>query len=253
MKIFLSWSGQRSRAAAEAFCGFIKPVIQAVDPWISTTIDKGARWGAEIAAGLEDAKVGIVFLTKENINANWIHFEAGAISKTKDAHACTFLVDLEPSDIEQPLGQFQHTRDREDDVWSLVQTINGLVGKHNERPLEERTLRALFEVFWPGLSAKLFKARQFHDETRVTRRSDREVLEEVLEIVRHLQGMRDGSSVVAPLNLSGTSLPALTFMNGFNSQGEYISALLAEAKRRSDEHRSNVAPLKVDPESPSAP
>jgi hypothetical protein len=127
MKIFLGWSGTRSKETAEVLGDWLGQVIQAIDPWISLDILKGARWSEEIANKLEEAKVGIICLTKENLNENWILFEAGALSKTKDAHVCTFLLDLKPTDIKQPLALFQHTEFEKEDVRKLTHTINQAV------------------------------------------------------------------------------------------------------------------------------
>ena len=97
MKVFLSWSGQRSKAVADLLAKWTPHVIQAVEPWISSAIDKGARWQSETAARLEDVKVGIVCLTPGNLSEPWILFEAGALSKTTGSSVCTFLFDLYPS------------------------------------------------------------------------------------------------------------------------------------------------------------
>ncbi|HHM2111315.1 TPA: toll-Interleukin receptor, partial [Klebsiella pneumoniae] len=61
MKVFISWSGQRSKAVAELFNDWLKCVIQASQPWISTRdIDRGAIWFSEINDKLKDVSVGIV-------------------------------------------------------------------------------------------------------------------------------------------------------------------------------------------------
>lgn len=67
-------------------------VIQAVDPWMSAELQKGARWGTEVAKTLEQSRFGIVCLTKENLNENWILFEAGALSKATDGNVWTLLL-----------------------------------------------------------------------------------------------------------------------------------------------------------------
>ena len=72
MQVFISWSGVRSKEVAVAIADWLSQVIQAVDPWISSDIDKGARWSPEIAGRLEESKVGIVCLTKENLDNRWI-------------------------------------------------------------------------------------------------------------------------------------------------------------------------------------
>ena len=47
MKVFLCWSGTRSKGIANALHEWLPRVIQALDPWISVDIDKGARWGVK--------------------------------------------------------------------------------------------------------------------------------------------------------------------------------------------------------------
>ena len=85
MKVFLSWSGEQSRRIAEVFKEWIPSVIQAVKPYFSPEdIAKGARWSKEISQELEESKVGILFLTKDNLGAPWLLFEAGALSKSME-------------------------------------------------------------------------------------------------------------------------------------------------------------------------
>jgi hypothetical protein len=58
MKVFFSWSGARSHAVAKALGEWASGVIQAVEPWISSEIEKGAKWGQEVAARLEEVRFG---------------------------------------------------------------------------------------------------------------------------------------------------------------------------------------------------
>jgi len=184
MKVFLGWSGTRSKETAEVLGEWLGQVIQAIDPWISSDILKGARWGEEIANKLEEAKVGIICLTRENLNENWILFEAGALSKTKDAHVCTFLLDLKPTDIKQPLALFQHTEFEKEDVRKLTHTINQAVEDAGERSLDVKRVDTIFDRFWPDLEEKLKEIVKIQSEVRKPIRSEREILEEILETVR---------------------------------------------------------------------
>ncbi len=65
MKVFLCWSGGRSRAVAEALKDWLPDAVPGVDPLLSVDIEKGARWSAEVAKELEESKVGVICLTPE--------------------------------------------------------------------------------------------------------------------------------------------------------------------------------------------
>jgi hypothetical protein len=184
MKVFLSWSGHQSRLVAQTFGKWISQVVQVVDPWMSADIDKGVRWAQEITSGLEESRVGIICLTPDNLNAPWILFEAGALSKTKGAHVCTLLMGISPGDVDQPLGQFQHTSaEDKDDVLQLIRTINRQANEQGERALAEVVLEEVFEANWPRLSVDLKAAATARPSPR-RKRSDRDVLEEILQTVR---------------------------------------------------------------------
>jgi len=185
MLVFISWSGPRSKAVAEALEGWLAQVIQAVEPWISQDIDKGLRWGAEIADRLERSKVGIICLTKSNLNSKWIHYEAGALSKTKDAYVCTLLLDIKPAEVEQPLAQFQHTTTEKEQIYKLLQTINRAVEASGEKALTEAVLRKVFDTYWTDLDDVFKDTAALQETTPSPSRSTGEMLEEVLEILRN--------------------------------------------------------------------
>jgi hypothetical protein len=61
----------------------------------AANIDKGARWGMALASELQATEVGIICVTRENVEVPWLLFEAGALSKSVDAaRVCTYLYDL---------------------------------------------------------------------------------------------------------------------------------------------------------------
>ena len=89
MKIFVSWSGDTSRKFAKYLKDWLEQCIQSADVFFSQEdIEKGERWNDKIATELQDSKFGIVCLTSENVNAPWIHFEAGALSKIFGEQSC---------------------------------------------------------------------------------------------------------------------------------------------------------------------
>jgi hypothetical protein len=183
MKIFLSWSGDKSKAVALALRSWIPDIIQAVEPWMSEVdIEAGARWSREMNAQLEQTKFGIICLTKENQLAPWIHFEAGALAKTiSDRSVCPNLIDLGPTEIRQgPLTQFQSKRANEKETWELIQAINKAL---KDDALSEEQLKRAFDMWFQNLKLKLDGLPQEYPGKKQDISID-EMVEEILGLVR---------------------------------------------------------------------
>lgn len=211
MKVFISWSGPRSKAVAELLSDWIKCVLQASQPWISTRdIDKGAIWFSEISNQLKDTAAGIVCLTQENKNKPWILFEAGALAKGISTNrVCTFLIDLDSSDVEDPLAQFNHTTPDESSLWGLVCSLNACLESNR---LDERILRKVFDTYWP-LFNEGFKAALEQNPAQVNAepRSEQSILAEILGNTRSLAGrVREIEQRVLGKNDGGVNLQPYT-------------------------------------------
>lgn len=223
MKVFLSWSGERSKAVAEALKSWLPQVIQSLEPWISSEIDKGRKWSTELATELETVPVGIICLTRDNLSKPWILFEAGALSK--NANTWTFLFDVTGANVEQPLAQFQHTENEKEDIRKLVHSIAGAARNAGEKVPEVGVLNEIFETFWPKLEEKFKAVAPVRaDAAANSVRTEREILEEILEVVRqaerragepaarHLSSDEDrrGASRVVEVEYQGGDAPAAT-------------------------------------------
>jgi hypothetical protein len=183
MKVFVSWSKDRSHAVAQYLTTWLKLVVQSLDPWISSRdIQKGSLWDPAIGDELKESPVGIICLTKDNVREPWILFEAGALYKGAASNrVCTFLIDLQFSDVEPPLAKFNHTHPTKNDMWELVKTLNSLT----PTPLTEPILKESFETYWPKFEAEFSKILKASPPTGQPRtRPPEELLAEVLDVVR---------------------------------------------------------------------
>lgn len=186
MKVFLSWSGCRSREVAELLSEWLRCVLQAVRPWVSTKdLDRGSLWFGEINDQLKDTAVGVVCLTQENKNRPWILFEAGALAKgLSTARVCTFLIDLEPKDVEDPLAQFNHTLPTREGLLSLVKTLNNALGQQS---LDDRIVAQVFDTYWPQFAERFQKCLAGTAAQEPAKpRPKEDVLGEILENTRML-------------------------------------------------------------------
>jgi hypothetical protein len=194
MKIFISWSGDTSKKVAEAIREWLPTVLQTVKPYFTPSdIEKGTRWSSDIAGELDDSMAGIFCVTRENLTSQWLMFEAGAISKkVEQSLVCPILIGLDNSDINGPLTQFQTTLFEKADFKRLVSDLN----KANKSiVLEESVLHKVFEQFWPELEMKVNRvigSSSSEGTGMGDLRSDRELLEEILELSRALAIQKSG-------------------------------------------------------------
>jgi hypothetical protein len=156
MKVFISWSGELSGRLARTIHKWLPNTLPYVRPYFSQEdIQKGAKWDLEISKELEASSVCIIVLTRQNLNSEWIMFEAGAISKSvEEARLCTVLFGIEPADVQGPLERFQMTRFSKDDMHRLLKTINS---NAQDEAIPPATVDQDFERCWPELERDVSK------------------------------------------------------------------------------------------------
>jgi hypothetical protein len=185
MRVFISWSGELSRQLGEVIRGWLPSALQHVKPYFTPNdIDKGAKWASEISKELSASAVCVIVLTRENLSSSWIMFEAGAISSTiENSRVCPIIFDIEPTDLQGPLAQFQATRFIKADIRKLFNTINSLAADNR---LDDAVADTVFEKWWPDLDSSIKKILEGHTAKKDTQkiRSDRELIEEILLLIR---------------------------------------------------------------------
>ncbi len=155
MLVFITWSGDRSRLIARSLADWFRKVIRSAEPWLSDDMDAGVRWNAEIVERLATCDFGIVCLTRENLHAPWLHFEAGALAKTGGSHVCVVSLDVDEDQIPDTLKQFSATNVDKAGFFKLAHTINGALSRRGIEPLNDVRLRRAFESAWPAMAKSL--------------------------------------------------------------------------------------------------
>jgi len=195
MKVFISWSGELSHKVALALHDWLPCVLNEAKPFVSSEdIRKGNRWLLDVSKELATTRFGIICLTPDNLNAPWILFEAGALSKSlKDSQVCTLLLgQLKPTDVKGPLAGFQHTIFKRDDFKKLVKSVNSEI---ENNPLPEAVVSKVFDKWWPDLESNISKNLAADPVAEREERSESDMLKEILElsrsIARHTRGQDD--------------------------------------------------------------
>jgi len=203
VKVFISWSGETSRRVAIVLREWLPSVIQSPEPYVSSEdIDKGARWSTDISGELNQSSYGILCVTRENLEAPWLNFEAGALSKSVDkSRVSPFLFVVRRSEIHGPILQFQSTTFEKDDVKKLVQGLNKA---EESGALDESRVDQVFEVWWPQLEEALNQVETPTDAEAKPSKGNRnpqpspEILEELLELLRQQHRLLNSPDELLP-------------------------------------------------------
>lgn len=212
MRLFLSWSGERSQALGRALKAWLPLVLQYADPWLSERdIAAGDRWSLEVGQELESAKVGIICLTRENLNAPWVLFEAGALSRVIAENAvCPYLLDVNVGDITGPLTQFQAKKVDKQGTLDLLTAIN----MRSTQPLDHGRLAQVFESLWPAFETYL-KVIPKAAPTQKAPRPQAEILEELVASVRRFDHRFIALEAILSDRMQDTHKPADRVLGAF--------------------------------------
>lgn len=147
--IFISWSGKKTPSFRMAET--LKSVLELVfhsefEIFLSTDIEKGIVSIQEICENLSKAKIGIICVTKNNVEKPWLNFEAGALMTAvynKQGKAMPLLLDMNTdqfSNANSPLRNLQATELNEADLLMMFNDLN----RSLINPLSEKQIQILF-------------------------------------------------------------------------------------------------------------
>lgn len=184
-RVFISWSGVRSRVMATLLSDWLQDVLQVVDPFMSDTdIAAGDVWFDEIGANLASSRFAIICVTPENVDSTWLHFEAGAIGMSRDeggrSSVTPYLLGLATTDLAPPLSLYQAVAADRDGTLRLVQSLNAKLDVRLDRDRLDR----IFDRWWPLLETEIAGIEAPPTGAEAPERTERELLEELLTLQR---------------------------------------------------------------------
>jgi TIR domain len=188
--VFISWSGPRSKPAAEAFRHWLKEKIGPSRPWTSSVdipLLGSSEWRGQILDALESSQICVSFLTIDNLKDPWLLFEAGAVvqrmRREQKRTIALVLLDLKPGDVEEPLVAYQLTPFTRDGLSKLVGEINAQVGD----PSYSTSVKDSFDKDWPTLERAMTPEPLGHHAEKRNKRDQGDILAELLQKVRTIE------------------------------------------------------------------
>lgn len=184
MKVFISWSGERSEALAKALREWLPLVLHFVEPWLSQSdIQAGERWSLEVAKELETCNFGIICVTRDNLASPWILFEAGALAKSmQEGRVVPLLLDLDFKEISGPLAQFQAKKADQSGIQEIVSALN----KSASTPVADGQLEKLLAALWEDLAKQILSIPKSGTPEKELRPQG-EILEELVAGIRNVE------------------------------------------------------------------
>jgi hypothetical protein len=143
--LFVSWS-KEGKAIANQFKDWIEDVLSTIIVFCSDQdIEKGERAVSAIFDRLDECSIGVIVITPNTSSSQWIHFEAGALSKGPGSRVMPLLVGMATNQLTGPLNQLQATEaNNREAMWALVQAINKQTAE-----IDSNRLSRQFERLWP--------------------------------------------------------------------------------------------------------
>ena len=247
MKIFVSWSGEFSKSIAKVLKTWLPSIIHTIDVFFSEDdIEKGQNWDKRLTSELTECNYGIVCLTPENVNAPWIHFEAGALVKTYESRVTAFMINIKTSDIKGPLSRFQATRFDREDFYSLMQSIN----KSLEAPIAEDRLQKTYEAIWPKLEYEIKSIidknpKKAETKEEETKKDSSAAIEEILQLLRRQNSILSNPKEFFPFDL----LELSNYLKNISTEkisGSIISVLYTYMRTLNNAIRNNEIQENID-------
>ena len=156
MQVYISWSGKISYRIAQLLRDLIRSIFPDLEPWVSAEdIEEGARWSPDLLKILDQADFSIICVDPSNFLSHWLHFEAGAITKSiKKWNIKVFLYELTQGELKGSLGLFQTVRIDKAEIRRMLEDIHA---NYIQVPISQMEVVAHLEDAWPEFRDEIAK------------------------------------------------------------------------------------------------
>lgn len=161
MKIYMAWSGKRSKDLAYELGKLLGTILESIEPWQSLVdIAAGENWATEVKGRIQSSEYAIFCVTLENSRAGWMQFELGTVFNQLQEHKIIpYLFDLDTRDLVGPIRYFQVVKDTKEGTFRLLRQLNESL----PRPRMENQLQKTFDALWPKFESRLSEIKQIHE------------------------------------------------------------------------------------------
>lgn len=162
-RIFISWSTELSKEVALALKEWLKFVFSDATTFMSDQdIDAGTLPMDRVKRELADSSCGILVVTRDNQDRQWLNFEAGSLYRELGSsvdRVIPLLVGLGKSELRGPMGQLQIVELNEDElIQRLIPSLSHAFG------VDEKVAQEIGKRFLGDLMAAVEAAKVKHSD-----------------------------------------------------------------------------------------
>ena len=148
MKVFIGWAGETSKEIASILKNWLNGMFDGhVSAFTPDDLAAGSLWFDGLRHAMTDANCGLLCVTEDNVNSQWLSYEAGALSGNAEL-LIPLLCGVSSLRVGAPLRMFQPISFGFDGMLELAHTLNELRGEALV-PLPELDRR--FKARYPAL------------------------------------------------------------------------------------------------------
>lgn len=162
MNVFLSWSGNSSKAIAAALGQWLHGIFPGLVTFHSERdIAAGSQWLNVLFRQLRRSDFSVIVLTPDNRESKWLLFESGALLRGMTrTRIVPYYFQLDSKDLDEPLKYLQGVRADREGTRRLVESIN----KASQASLTDKKMQAAFDRHWPLLEKSLKRIQKTHKQ-----------------------------------------------------------------------------------------
>jgi hypothetical protein len=151
VKVFLSWSGGRSKRVAKELSKWLSVIIPEIEIFYSDEIPGGKMWSREVIHALEESEFAILCVTRTNQDSPWLNFEAGSLWKRSEGGVQVFplLINLNRRELSGPISLFQAKSLNRREVKKLCKILAA------KTEIDKERLDSNFKTTWLGFFNKI--------------------------------------------------------------------------------------------------
>jgi hypothetical protein len=157
-EVFIGWAGESSEEVALKFVEWLPKIFPNIKPFYSSDIEKGSDWLQSLLEKLKKCVFGIVIVTPETLDNNWLYFEIGALSQNiNKKKVVPILFGLEKSDVRKPLNIFQNAKfggkDTKKEIFKVLKSLNNTLSSYK---IDKELLKKRFNTEWKSFYTSIY-------------------------------------------------------------------------------------------------